>query len=79
MSEPAGRPNSTTGVILVTAGTLILVALIAFVTIAIGFRPSFTSSLSPVEDMIEGMTMLSPVIVIALLLIGYGRHLLRRQ
>jgi hypothetical protein len=29
--------------------------------------------------MIEGMTMLSPVIVIALLLIGYGRHLLRRQ
>jgi hypothetical protein len=79
MSEPAGRPSPTTGVILVTAGTLILVALIAFVTIAIGFRQSFTSTLPPIGDMIEGMTMLSPVIVIALLLIGYGRHLLRRQ
>jgi hypothetical protein len=79
MNEPAPRPHSTTGVILVTAGTLILVALIAFVTIAIGFRQSFTSSFPPVADMIEGMAILSPVIVIALLLIGYGRHLLRRQ
>ena len=79
MNQPARRPSSTTGVILVTAGTLILVALIAFVTIAIGFRQSFTSSLPPVSDMIEGMAMLSPVIVVALLLIGYGRHLLRRQ
>lgn len=79
MNEPASRPNPTTGVILVTAGTLILVALIAFVTIAIGFRQSFTSSLPPVEDMIEGMAMLSPVVIVALLLIGYGRHLLRRQ
>ena len=79
MNEPAGRPSPTTGVILVTAGTLILVALVAFVTIAIGFRQSFTSTLPPIGDMIEGMTMLSPVIIIALLLIGYGRHLLRRQ
>ena len=79
MNEPASRRNPTTGVILVTAGTLILVALIAFVTIAIGFRQSFTSSLPPITDMIEGIAMLSPVIVVALLLIGYGRHLLRRQ
>jgi heme/copper-type cytochrome/quinol oxidase subunit 2 len=79
MNEPAGRPSTTTGVILVTAGTLILVALVAFITIAISFRQSFTSTLPPIGDMIEGMTMLSPIIVIALLLIGYGRHLLRRQ
>jgi len=79
VNEPASRRNPTTGVILVTAGTLILVALIAFVTIAIGFRQSFTSSLPPITDMIEGIAMLSPVIVVALLLIGYGRHLLRRQ
>lgn len=79
MNEPVGRRSPTAGVILVTAGSLMLVALVAFVTIAIGFRQSFTSSLPPVTDMIEGMALLSPVVVIALLLIGYGRHLLRRQ
>ena len=79
MTEPAGGQTSTAGVILVTAGTLMLVALVAFVTIAIGFRQTFTSSLPPLNDMIEGVAMLSPVVVIALLLIGYGRHLLRRQ
>ena len=79
MNEPAGGQSSTAGVILVTAGTLMLVALVAFVTIAIGFRQTFTSSLPPLNDMIEGVAMLSPVVVIALLLIGYGRHLLRRQ
>lgn len=79
MTEPASKPNTTAGVVLVTAGTLILIALVAFLTIAIGFRQSFTSSLPPFGDMIEGMAMLSPVVVIALMLIGYGRHLLRRQ
>lgn len=79
MIDPERRPSPTTGVTLVTAGTLILVALVAFITIAIGFRQSFTSTLPPIGDMIEGMTMLSPIIVVALLLIGYGRHLLRRQ
>lgn len=78
MSETGNRRNPTAGVLLVTTGTLILIALVAFVTIAIGFRQTFTSSLPPIGDMIEGMALLSPVVIIALLLIGYGRHLLRR-
>ena len=66
------------GVILVVVGTLILIGLGAFVTVAIGYRQSFTSSLPPIEDMAEGVALLSPVIVLALLLIGYGRRLLRK-
>ncbi len=79
MTETGNRRNSTGGVLLVTIGTLILVALVAFVTIAIGFRQTFTSSLPPIGDMIEGVALLSPVVIVALLLIGYGRHLLRKQ
>ncbi len=79
MTETGNRRNSTGGVLLVTIGTLILIALVAFVTIAIGFRQTFTSSLPPIGDMIEGVALLSPVVIVALLLIGYGRHLLRKQ
>ena len=72
------QASRTTGVVLVVIGTLILIALGAFVTVAIGYRQSFTSSLPPVEDLAEGVALLSPIIVLALLLIGYGRRLLRR-
>lgn len=64
--------------ILIVIGTLILIALGAFVTVAMGYRQSFTSSLPPIEDMAEGVALLSPIIVLALLLIGYGRRLLRK-
>ena len=62
---------------LVIVGTLILVAIGAFVTIAVGFRQSFTSS--PPPDIVGGMALLSPFVVFALLLIGYGRRLLRKE
>ena len=64
---------------LVVVGVLILVALAAFVSIAIGFRQSFTSSLPPIEDMAAGFAVLTPVVLVALLLIGYGRRLLRKE
>ena len=62
---------------LVVLGTLMLIAIGAFVTVAVGFRQSFTSSPSP--DIAGGMALLSPLIVLALLLIGYGRRLLRKE
>lgn len=76
MSSPHRK---TTGLALIILGTLMLIALGAFVTIAIGFRQSFTSSLPLIEDMSMGIAYLSPIIVLALLLIGYGRRLLRQS
>ena len=75
----SGPSSKTTGVILVVIGTLMLIGLGAFVTIAVGFRESFTSSMPPLEDLVEGVALLSPVIILALLLIGYGRRLLRKE
>ncbi|MEQ1753712.1 MAG: hypothetical protein ABL973_06230 [Micropepsaceae bacterium] len=80
MANTTPRHSSkTTGVVLVVVGTLMLIGLGAFVTIAVGFRESFTSSMPPLEDLVEGVALLSPVIILALLLIGYGRRLLRKE
>ncbi len=81
MTEPA---PSTTGrhvlaVALVAGGVLILAGLGAFVWIALGFRQSFTASLPPLESLIEGLAVLSPFVLLALLMIGYGRRLLRKE
>lgn len=78
MSNPTPK-NKSLGLALIVVGSLILIALGAFVTITIGFRQSFTSSLPPIEDMSLGIAYLSPIIILALLLIGYGRRLLRRS
>lgn len=78
MSNPPPKSKSL-GLALIVVGSLILIALGAFVTITIGFRQSFTSSLPPIEDMSLGIAYLSPIIILALLLIGYGRRLLRRS
>ena len=79
MGEPKQKNSNTlAGTILVVTGTLILGALVAFVTIALGFRNSFTSSLPPIGDMVEGLALLSPIVLLVLLLIGYGRRLLRK-
>ena len=78
--KPASASNATRvfGAVLVVGGILILIALSVFVGVALNYRASFTGSLPPFGDFAEGMAMLSPVILIALLLIGYGRHLLRK-
>lgn len=78
MSNPPPKSKSL-GLALIVVGSLILIALGAFVTITIGFRQSFTSSLPPIEDISLGIAYLSPIIILALLLIGYGRRLLRRS
>jgi hypothetical protein len=66
-------------VALVAGGVLILAALAAFIWIAVGFRQSFTASLPPVEDLAQGLAVLSPIVLVALLMIGYGRRLLRKE
>jgi len=66
-------------VALVAGGVIILAGLGFFVWVAIGFRQSFTASLPPFEDMVQGIAMLSPIVLLALLMIGYGRRLLRKE
>ena len=80
--DPAKPPNPMrhlAAVALVVVGVLILVGLCVFVWIAIGFRQSFSASLPPFEDLAQGLVLLSPIVVFALLLIGYGRSLLRKE
>jgi len=79
--EQAAQPNKTrrfTGAALVAAGVLMLAALGIFIAVALNYRASFTGSFPPLLDFAEAMAMLSPVILLALLLIGYGRRLLRK-
>ncbi len=79
MPEQPNRARHLAAVAFVVAGVLILAGLIAFVWIAIGFRQSFSATLPPTEDMAAGIAVLSPVVILALLLIGYGRRLLRKE
>lgn len=79
MTEAPNTGRHLFAVGLVVVGILILVGLAAFVTIALGFRQSFTSSFTPVEDMAAAFAVLAPVVIVALLLIGYGRRLLRKE
>jgi len=79
MSEPAKKPpRPGLGLTFVAAGTLILIALAAFVTIALNYRHSFTASDMPIGDIVEAMAMLSPILILGLLLIGYGHRMMRR-
>jgi cell division protein FtsX len=64
---------------LLVGGVIILAAISVFLWLALGFRQSFTSSLPPIEDMALGLAALSPFVLLALLMIGYGRRLLRRE
>jgi hypothetical protein len=64
---------------LLGGGVIILAAIGVFLWLALGFRQSFTSSLPPIEDMALGLAALSPFVLLALLMIGYGRRLLRRE
>ena len=78
---PAAPPNAVrrvVGVVLAVAGVLMLAALCIFIAVALNYRASFTGSLPPLLDFAEGLAMLSPIILVALLLIWYGRWLLRK-
>jgi hypothetical protein len=78
-AQPPNPRRHIFAVLLVAGGVLILAGLSFFIWVAIGFRQSFTASLPPVEDMIEGLVVLSPFVLVALLMIGYGRRLLRKE
>lgn len=82
MSEEAKKPDPTRhflAVALVAGGVIILAGIAGFLWIAIGFRQSFTASLPPIEDMAGGLALLTPFVLLALLMIGYGRRLLRKE
>jgi heme/copper-type cytochrome/quinol oxidase subunit 2 len=79
MNEPAKKmPRTGLGLSLVVVGTLVLIALAAFVTIAVNYRHTFTASDMPVTDIVEATVMLSPVLILGLLLVGYGHRMMRR-
>jgi hypothetical protein len=83
MTETDKKPLASTrhlmAVGLVAGGVLILAAIGFFIWVALGYRQSFSSTLPPLEDMIIGFAALSPFVLLALLMIGYGRRLLRRE
>jgi len=76
---PPNRSRHLLAVALVAGGVIILAALGFMIWIAIGFRQSYTASLPPAADMIQGLAVLSPFVLLALFLIGYGRRLLRKE
>jgi hypothetical protein len=78
-NKPASPARHLAAVALVVVGVLILTGVVGFLWVAIGFRQSFSATLPPFEDMAMGLIVLSPVVVFALLLIGYGRKLLRKE
>jgi hypothetical protein len=77
--KPKDRLRHVAAVALVVIGVLLLAAICAFVWIAMGFGASFAGTYRPVEDLILGFGVLSPFVIFALVLIGYGRHLLRKE
>ena len=77
--QPTNRARHFLAVALVAGGVVVLAALGFFIWVAIGFRQSFSASLPPFEDLVEGFVLLSPIVLVALLLIGYGRRLLRKE
>lgn len=83
MSDTSKKPGDpmrhVLAVGLVAGGVIILAAISVFLWLALGFRQSFTPSLPPLGDMALGLAALSPLVLLALLMIGYGRRLLRRE
>lgn len=77
--RPSGRGRHLAAVGLVAGGVAILASIGVYVWLAFGFRPSATSSLPPAENMIQGVAVLTPFVLLALLMIGYGRRMLRKE
>lgn len=66
------------GGVLIAGGVLLLLAIVAFIWLLVGFRASFTSSTPPLEDMLLGYGTLAIVALGGVGLIRWGRRLLRR-
>ena len=75
---PPNKNRRFIGAALVSAGVLILAFLGLCVVAALNLRVSLTGSLPELLDFAQAMAILSPVILLALLLVGYGRRLLRK-
>lgn len=58
---------------LVAGGVIILAGVGIFVWWSAGFH------LSPLEEMIQSVAVLTPFVLLALLMIGYGRRMLRKE
>jgi hypothetical protein len=65
------------GLVMVAAGVLLLAAVGAFVSVALGYRHSFTSSDVPIGDFLEGLLLLSPAWLFAGALIFFGYRFVR--
>jgi len=63
---------------MIVAGSALLIALLVFVSVALGYRHSFTSSDMPITDILEGLLMLAPVWLTSAALIFFGYRLARR-
>lgn len=53
-------------------GGLILAALVAFIVLLLDYRHSFTSTDVPAGDFLQGLAMLSPIVLIAGALVYFG-------
>jgi hypothetical protein len=76
--NPSGGGHHLAAVGLVAGGVAILASIGVYVWLTFGFQPSATSSL-PVENMGQGVAVLTPFVLLALLMIGYGRRMLRKE
>ena len=73
------RLRHLAAVALIVIGVLILAGIVAFVWIAMSFGHSFAGTFRPAEDIVLGLALMTPFVLFALVLIGYGRHLLRKE
>lgn len=79
MSEQtSGSGLRVLGGLMIGAGVLVLLAIVAFNWLLIDLRASFTSSTPPLEDMILGYGTLAIIALGGVGLIWWGRRLLRR-
>lgn len=78
-TEAGVRGRHVVAVGLVAGGVLILAGLAVFLWLALAFRQSFTAAWPPIEDFAQGLAALSPFVLLALVMIGYGRRMLRRE
>lgn len=62
---------------MIVVGAALLVAAVAFISVALGYRHSFTSSDVPVGDFLEGLALLLPVWLGAGALIYFGLRSVR--
>jgi hypothetical protein len=73
------RRHNLIGAALVVAGCLMLLAIVTFIFAAGGLNLSLSASPQQTYGLVLDLVVLSPAMLLALVLIGYGRHLLRKE